>query len=125
MSIEVKAKHYWQILFFALVQTLWPVDRPLLQKGNLQGILVAKGESWIEVKDDKGYAHRYLAPWRGMGPSRGGGFDPLLLKRFDDLVVGNRIFMKWSWDGHLRANQIEIIRPSKSNGMFEGYLLEI
>ena len=43
-------------------------SRPLLKKGELNGILVSKGEFWIEVKDDNGYAERYLAPWQGLGP---------------------------------------------------------
>ena len=101
------------------------ISRPLLKSGTLNGILVSKGEFWIEVKDDNGYAERYLAPWNGPGPSRGGGFDPTSLRRFKELVVGNRVSMKWSWDGHLRALEIEIIKPSKESGMFEGYLLEI
>lgn len=99
--------------------------RTLLKNGNLNGILVSKGEFWIEVKDDNGYSERYLAPWRGLGPTRGGGFDSASLNRFKELVVGNRVSMKWSWDGHLRVHEIEVIRPSREKGMFEGYLLEI
>jgi hypothetical protein len=95
-------------------------SRPLLKKGQLDGILVSKGEFWIEVKDDNGYAERYLAPWRGLGPSRGGGFDPAYLALFKDLIVGNRVTMKWTWDGHLRVQEIETIRPGKDKGMFEG-----
>lgn len=100
-------------------------SRPLLKKGELDGILVSKGEFWIEVKDDNGYAERYLAPWQGLGPTRGGGFDPAYLVLFKELIVGNRVTMKWSWDGHLRVQEIEIVRPGKEKGMFEGYLLEI
>ncbi len=100
-------------------------SRPLLKKGQLDGILVSKGEFWIEVKDDNGYSERYLAPWRGLGPSRGGGFELGYLELFKELIVGNRITMTWSWDGHLRVQDIEIVRPGKEKGMFEGYLLEI
>lgn len=100
-------------------------SRNLLKSGNLQGILVSKGEFWIEVKDDNGYAERYLAPWHGLGPSRGGGFDRASLSRFKELVVGNRVSMTWTWDGHLRAHEIGVILPGRESGMFEGYLLEI
>ncbi len=100
-------------------------SRPLLKRGQLAGILVAKGEFWIEIKDDNGYTERYLAPWRGLGPTRGGGFDPAYLTLFKELIVGNRVTMQWSWDGHLRVEEIEIVRPGKGKGMFEGYLLEI
>ena len=43
--------------------------------GNLKGILNAKGDAWIEVKEDQGLLERYLAPWQGGSPARGGGFD--------------------------------------------------
>ena len=96
-----------------------------LDKGSLLGILVSKGEAWVEVKDDNGYAHRYLAPWRGMGPSSGGSFDHETIQVIGDLVVGNRVFLRWSMDGHLRVDHIELITPTWKKDLFEGYLLEI
>ena len=99
--------------------------RPLLKGGTLNGILVSKGEFWIEVKDDIGYAGDAWLPGMVLGRQGGGGFDPTSLRRFGELMIGNRVSMKWSWDGHLRALEIEIIKPSKERGMFEGYLLEI
>lgn len=121
----MRAKQFFLLFFFLTVHTSWAVDGPLLQQGHLQGILVSKGEFWIEVKDDKGYAHRYLAPWQGLGPSRGGGFNREMLTRFAEVIVGNRVSLHWHWDGHLRASKIEIIRPEETDGMFAGYLLEI
>ena len=41
----------------------------------------------------------------GLGPTRGGGFDSAF-NRFKELVVGNRVSMKWSWDdiyGYMRS----------------------
>lgn len=113
------------LIWFAFLGLCEGFALPLIENGSVKGILVSKGEYWIEVKDDKGYVERYLAPWRGSGPTRGGGFDSSLLSRFKKLVVGNRVLIKWSWDGHLRVHEIELIRPSKSAGIFEGYLLEV
>ena len=90
--------------------------RTLLKNGNLNGILVSKGEFWIEVKDDNGYLNDTLHHGSGLGPTRGGGFDSASLNRFKEFVVGNRVSMKWSWDGHLRVHEIEVIRPSKGEG---------
>ncbi len=72
-----------------------------VEQGTLRGILTSKGEAWVEVKDDNGYLHRYLAPWNGDAPSKGGGFDAETLELIEELVVGNRVNLAWFWDGHL------------------------
>lgn len=110
---------------FASVFTFLLGDIPVLKNGLLNGILTAKGEAWIEVKDDKGYTHRYLASWTGKGPSRGGSFDVGMLEVIDQLVVGNRVSLKWFWDDHLRIEEIEVIMPEWEAELFEGYVLEI
>ena len=57
-------------LFFFFIFTCFYLtgEIPVQKSGQIQGILAVKGEAWIEVKDDKGYTHRYLAPWIGKGP---------------------------------------------------------
>jgi hypothetical protein len=112
-------------LSFASVFTVLLGDIPVLKNGLLNGILTAKGEAWIEVKDDKAYTHRYLASWTGKGPSRGGSFDVGMLEVIDQLVVGNRVSLKWFWDDHLRIEEIEVIMPEWEGELFEGYVLEI
>ncbi|MEC8044611.1 MAG: hypothetical protein VX130_08475 [Verrucomicrobiota bacterium] len=96
-----------------------------VREGFLSGILSSKGKAWIEVKGDEGYLHRYLAPWIGDGPGSGGGFDPSLLMRFDQLVVGNRVRLQWFWDGHLRVREIAKEIPETKEGIFVGYVLEV
>ena len=100
-------------------------DIPILKKGELQGILTSKGEAWLEVKDDKGFLHRYLAPWEGRGPSRGGSFNKEIITLIDSLVVGNRVLMQWYWNGHLRVENVQVILPKWKKNLFEGYVLEI
>ena len=94
------------------------------KSGELNGILVSKGKAWVEVKEDELSVSRYLAPWIGESPSRGGGFDSKLLGTIDKLIVGNRVVMSWFWDGHLRVEKIKHLKPSKKSGVFFGTLLQ-
>ena len=96
-----------------------------VEQGTLRGILTSKGEAWVEVKDDNGYLHRYLAPWNGDAPSKGGGFDAETLELIEELVVGNRVNLAWFWDGHLRLAAVEHEIPKDMGGVFEGYVLEV
>ena len=96
-----------------------------VKSGQLEGILTQKSANWIDVRADDGYVNRYMPYWKGESPSRGGGFDPRMLEVISNLVVGNRVYLSWHWDGHLRINQVDIIVPPEESGTFEGYLLEV
>ena len=98
---------------------------PKKQQGELLGILDSKGEAWIEVIEDSGFRNRYLAPWHGGSPSKDGGFDPYILGVIKDTVVGNRIRLKWRHDGHLRIEELDVVIPRESGGVFIGKLIEI
>ena len=112
------------LLFIASSCMSFGSDFPIQKSGEVFGILASKGTAWIEVKEDDGFTHRYLSPWQGGSPTNGGGFDPKIIEKIGGLVVGNRIWFAWYWDGHLRVNKIRMIRPRKQNGVFAGYLLE-
>ena len=112
------------LLLFFFAPFLFASEFPVLKSGEIFGILSSKGKAWIEVKEDEGFTHRYLSPWRGGAPTNGGGFDRKIIETFDKLVVGNRIWLSWYWDGHLRTDRIRVVMPRKKNGVFEGYLLE-
>jgi len=101
----------------------WSASQPILKSGVVHGILSAKGEAWVDVKNDKGYSNRYLAKWQGGGPSSGGGFDPNDLHVISQLVVGNRVTLSWFWETHLRIDRIKTIPPTQSRGIFKGYVL--
>jgi hypothetical protein len=104
--------------------SLFGSEFPIKKSGELFGILTSKGQAWIEVKEDEGFTHRYLSPWHGGSPTNGGGFDQEILGQIEDLVVGNRAWLSWYWDGHLRVKKLRVIKPMQKNGVFEGYLLE-
>ncbi len=113
-------------IFFSLSLFSFNVsaELPIKQSGKLLGILTSKGEAWVQVKEDGGLVSRYLAPWQGGSPSRGGGFNLKSIERFKELVVGNRVWIEWYWDGHLRVNKIKELKPSKKSGIFNGTLVK-
>ena len=116
-------KVFWIILILVGLSSeshaLW-----IKKSGVLNGILISKGEAWIEVKEDNLSVSRYLAPWMGQSPARGGGFDQKLLADIKDLIVGNRVKMALFWDGHLRVKKIQHIKPRKKSGVFYGTLIQ-
>ncbi|MBN37497.1 MAG: hypothetical protein CMI29_03445 [Opitutae bacterium] len=116
----------WKFTFLILLVSvpLLGSDFPTLKSGEAFGILSSKATAWIEVKEDEGFTHRYLSPWRGGSPTNGGGFDPKMMDKIGEIVVGNRIWISWYWDGHLRLKKIRMIRPRKHTGVFAGYLLD-
>jgi hypothetical protein len=111
------------LYFFLLIPTLLG-DIPIKKAGELKGILSSKGDAWVEVIEDDGLLNRYLAEWEGGSPSRGGGFHLKSLEKFKELVVGNRVYLDWFWDGHLRVKKIKHIKPFKTAGVFNGVLIK-
>lgn len=123
MGFEVRRIFQNSIFLFLLSFSLFG-ELPVKKSGKLFGILTAKGEAWIQVKEDGGLASRYLAPWEGSSPSRGGGFDQKFIRVINQLVVGNRVILEWFWDGHLRIDKVKEFRPYKKSGVFSGTLVK-
>ena len=92
--------------------------------GTMEGILSSKGDTWIEVLDDGNYLHRFIPEWIGQGPANGGSFKPETILLINDLVVGNRISVRWSMDQHLRLVDAQILPPKTQGGIFIGYILK-
>ena len=92
--------------------------------GTMEGILSSKGDTWIEVLDDGNYLHRFIPEWIGQGPANGGSFKPEKILLINDLVVGNRISVRWSMDQHLRFVDAQILPPKTQGGIFIGYILK-
>lgn len=113
---------HFVFLFFYL--SMFGEGFVLKKEGQLNGILSSKGEAWVEIIEDNGLLNRYLAPWHGGSPSRGGGFHSKTIDTFNDLVVGNRVKLDWFWDGHLRVKKVSQIKPFKRAGIFNGILIK-
>lgn len=116
-------KFFQIVLFLLFYSPLWGQGLLIKKSGVLEGILSAKSEAWIDVREDGGLLDRYLAPWSGESPARGGGFDSKTLGQFTELIVGNRVYLDWFWDGHLRVRKVREIKPSKKAGFFTGMLI--
>ncbi len=100
-------------------------DIPRMKEGISDGILTSKGKAWLEMKDDDGFVYRYLPPWLGDGPSKGGGFEPSVLESINEIVVGNRVRIHWIWDGHFRVNKVNTLTPEEREGIFLGKMIEV
>ena len=112
-------------VFLSLQSVCLSISIPYKQSGESLGILESKGEAWVEIREDEGFRNRYLAPWVGGSPSKGGHFDERVLGIIKDAVVGNRVRIKWNHDGHLRIQELAVVVPREKYGVFTGNLVEI
>jgi len=84
------------------------------KKGKTVGILVAKGDNFIEVQaDGEERARKYVPQWKGGLPAKGGGLDKNMLKIFRSLKVGSRIQVSWVFEERLRALAVEALVPTE------------
>ncbi len=90
-------------------------------EGTLTGVLVAKGETWIEVKaDGESAAKRYIPFWRGGNPADGGGLDKATVAAIRKLVAPNRVRLVWKHEEHLRIVSVEMLVPEEKSGSAAG-----
>jgi hypothetical protein len=83
------------------------------KKGTTVGMLVNKGENFIEVKaDGEEKARRFVPQWIGGAPAKGGGPDKAVVKIFRDLTVGSRIEVDWVFEERLRALKIKVLKAA-------------
>ncbi len=97
----------------------------LAERGSIRGILSSKGDTWIEILDDQDQSFRFIPEWAGKGPANGGKFKTETIEMIEQLIVGNRVEVKWMHDGFLRILDARTIRPSKKEGVFVGYILKM
>lgn len=82
------------------------------QKGRLIGIVASKGKvknlgPYIEVKavgDDQG--RKYYPHWRG---GFGGHFDKKTMAIFEELKIGTRVQLDWSYQERLRVEGVKVL----------------
>lgn len=85
------------------------------KKGVAVGLLVNKGDNFIEVRaDGEEKARRFVPEWKGGAPAKGGGPDKAILKVFSELKVGSRIEVEWVFEERLRALKVKVLKaPEK------------
>jgi len=120
-QIGILFKRLYCGIIFCICLFLGPVC--LANSGVMEGILSSKGDTWIEVLDDGNYLHRFIPEWIGQGPANGGTFEPKTIELLNDLVVGNRISVRWSMDEHLRLLDAQVLPPKAEGGIFIGYII--
>ena len=109
---------------FLFLSAIVVVPISFANSGTMEGILSAKGDTWMDVLDDGDFLHRFIPKWIGDGPANGGFFDQGMIQQINELVVGNRVRVKWVHDGHLRVLDADTLPPKYDEGIFVGYLLK-
>ena len=83
--------------------------------GTVVGLLVSKGENFINVKAaGEERARRYVPHWTGGLPKDGGGHDPKMLKQIKELEVGSRLRIEWEFEERPRVIKIEVLQKPDS-----------
>src|SRR5215510_12207844 len=84
------------------------------KKGTVTGVVIAKGENWIEVKaDGEEKARRYVPHWRGGAPKDGGGLDKEMVETFKTLKTGSRVRVEWVFEERARVEKVEVLKAPK------------
>jgi hypothetical protein len=80
------------------------------ETGTLNGVIAAKGETWIEVRaDGEEGSKRYIPRWIGGLPKNGGGFEKSMLEKIAKVKVGNQVKLSWLMEEHLRVTALDVI----------------
>lgn len=81
------------------------------RNGEVTGVVVAKGDNWIEVKaDGEEKARKYVPHWRGGNPAQGGGPDKAMIAELKKIPVKSRVRMDWTFEERPRVEKIEILK---------------
>lgn len=86
-------------------------NKPESRKGEVTGVVAAKGDNWIEVKaDGEEKARRYVPHWRGGNPNMGGGPDKAMVAELKKVPLKSRVRLEWSFEERPRVEKIEVLK---------------
>ena len=72
----------------------------------MNGILVQKGDRWIDVESEDSFLPwRFYPKWVGGMPESGGGYNPTTLAFFDKFDVNEPVRIVWSYDHRPRIER--------------------
>jgi hypothetical protein len=80
---------------------------PFYSSGSVRGLVVAKGENWIDVKEDKKPLERFIPQWLGRLPEDGGGLDQAILSTIAETDIGGEVIIKWAYDDRKRITGLK------------------
>ena len=85
--------------------------KPEARKGEVTGVVTAKGDNWIEVKaDGEEKARKYVPHWRGGNPDKGGGLDKAMIAEIKKLPLKSRVRIEWAFEERPRVEKIEVLK---------------
>ena len=85
--------------------------KPFRSHGTSRGMLVAKGEHWIDVRIPQQRLQRFHAVWLGRLPEDGGGLDQEILAGIDKAIIGEEILFDWIYDDRKRITAFNDPNP--------------
>jgi hypothetical protein len=82
------------------------------RRGKSVGVLVSKGDKFIELRGDgEEKARKYYARWRTEPKP---GFDPEVLATFGKLTVGSRLLLEWVSTNHgPQVYRVEVLKAAE------------
>jgi hypothetical protein len=81
------------------------------RKGTVTGLVIAKGDNWIEVKaDGEEKARKYVPHWKGGAPKDGGGPDKEMVAEIKKVAVNSRVKLDWEFEERARVVKIEVLK---------------
>ena len=91
------------------------------KSGVAEGILVSKDKNSISVVvDGSEEPMRFTPHWRGGNPKDGGGLDKKMVEEIKELIVSNRVRVKWEYEERHRVVDVETIIPKSKRGTVRG-----
>ena len=80
--------------------------RPFKTTGVFNGILIKKGDKWIDVENEENLTPwRFYARWKGGLPEDGGEYNPKTLEFFDNFEIDDPVRFVWSYDYRPRIDR--------------------
>ncbi len=97
--------------------------KPSRSHGTLRGVVVDKGDHWIDVMPPKESLERFVARWLGSRPEEGGGLDEEALAVIAKTEIGEAVLFDWIYDDRKRVVAFRnpnpaSPEPSKESGQF-------
>lgn len=93
-----------------------PETKPEAAKGKIIGLITQKDGGKITVKGETG--DMILTPyWRGGMPDKGGGLDKDMVKKLEDVKVGDKVEVEWTFEEHNRIDKIKVLEKVKTDGV--------
>lgn len=87
-------------------------DEP--RKGTVTGLVIAKGDNWIEVKaDGEQKARKYVPHWRGGAPAQGGGPDKDMVAKIKATTLKSRVRIEWEFEERPRVVKIDVLKKGQ------------